>query len=181
MPRPALFLAIVTGAMAGTGSLRGQEHQHGVTSPTRLGRVGFPTTCGAAAQGRFERGAALLHSFWYEEAGRAFENAVAADSGCAMGYWGIAMSRLHPLWEPPTRPDCEAGLAAARQAQDASRRGSPERLWADAIAAYYAGYDSLDHRTRMASYERAMRDLVARRPADEEARIFFALALIANG
>lgn len=181
MPRPTLLFAIVTGVIAGAGSLWGQEHPHGVASTTRLGRVGFPTPCGAAAQRSFERGVALLHSFWYEEAGRAFADVVAADSVCAMGYWGLAMSRLHPLWEPPTRADCEAGLAAARRAQDASRRGSPERLWADAIAAYYAGFDSVDHRVRLASYERAMEDLVARRPADEEARIFFALALIANG
>ena len=182
MPRPAvLLLGILTGFVVGAEPLLGQEHHHGGPAPAHLGRVHFPISCPVEVRPRFERGVALLHSFWYEEAGRAFADVVQADSACAMGYWGMAMSRLHPLWTPPTASDYEAGLVAARRAVAASRAGSPDRLWADAIDRYYEGYDSLDHPTRMRSYERAMRELAAWRPADEEAHIFLALALIANG
>ncbi len=35
-----------------------------------LGLVHFPVSCAPAVQKTFERGAALLHSFWYDEAGK---------------------------------------------------------------------------------------------------------------
>ena len=38
----------------------------------KIGSVRFPTSCSAAAQGQFEQAVALLHSFWYEEALKAF-------------------------------------------------------------------------------------------------------------
>ena len=35
------------------------------TAGERIGQVTFATSCGAAVQKPFERGVALLHSFWY--------------------------------------------------------------------------------------------------------------------
>ena len=32
--------------------------------PEQLGKVSFPTSCQPAVQATFERGVALLHSFW---------------------------------------------------------------------------------------------------------------------
>ncbi|MBI2833074.1 MAG: hypothetical protein HYX76_01435, partial [Acidobacteria bacterium] len=40
--------------------------------PVNAGRVDMPTSCKGEAQAEFERGAALLHSFWYDEARHAF-------------------------------------------------------------------------------------------------------------
>src|SRR5262245_28370396 len=68
----------------------------------KLGRVQFPISCAPAVQGDFERAVALLHSFWYEEAVKAFTAITVKDPGCAMGYWGIAMSVYYPLWQPPS-------------------------------------------------------------------------------
>ncbi|HJU15957.1 MAG TPA: hypothetical protein VJ770_05775, partial [Stellaceae bacterium] len=34
----------------------------------KLGTVHFPISCSSAAQQRFSRAVAILHSFWYEEA-----------------------------------------------------------------------------------------------------------------
>src|SRR5205807_2917901 len=58
----------------------------GDTSTTRqcgeaLGRVTFPTSCRPEAKRHFERGVALLHSFWYERESDAFRTAVAACTG----------------------------------------------------------------------------------------------------
>ncbi|MCI0526726.1 MAG: hypothetical protein L0Y56_04640, partial [Nitrospira sp.] len=66
----------------------------------KLGQVHFPVSCGSTAQKEFERAVALLHSFWFEEAGKAFTTVIEMDPECAMGYWGVAMSLYHPLWEP---------------------------------------------------------------------------------
>ena len=62
------------------------------TAPERLGTVSFSVSCATAVQAPFNRGVALLHDFWYEEAKRQFEEIAKADPGCAMAHWGVAMS-----------------------------------------------------------------------------------------
>ena len=161
-------------------SQAGHDH-HAGKPPERLGRVVFPTTCNPKAQVRFERGVALLHSFWYEEAGRTFGAVVAADSNCAMAYWGEAMSTLHPLWTPPSPKEAATALAASERAVQLAQAGSREADYAGAIAMYYRGYDAVDHRARLIAYQAAMEKVAQRHPKDEEARIFYALALIAVG
>jgi hypothetical protein len=47
------------------------EHHHIRADDERLGTVDFPISC-AGSQAAFTRGVALLHSFWYEEAEKAF-------------------------------------------------------------------------------------------------------------
>ena len=58
----------------------------------KVGEVGFPVSCSAEAQQQFTRAVALLHSFWYEEAVKAFTGVAETDPSCAMAYWGVAMS-----------------------------------------------------------------------------------------
>ena len=52
-------------AQAGYGHA---AHERAGAPRDSIGRVAFPTSCAAGAQRIFERGVALLHSFWYEEA-----------------------------------------------------------------------------------------------------------------
>ena len=55
-------------------SLADEGHHHEDLSAAQLGTVNFPVSCAAAVQKPFERGVALLHSFWYEEAEKQFEH-----------------------------------------------------------------------------------------------------------
>jgi hypothetical protein len=174
----AIVLILLTSP--GAVSLAAQEHEHQTADGEALGRVTFPTSCRPEAQRHFERGVALLHSFWYERASDAFRAAVAVDSTCAMGYWGQAMSLFHPLWTPPPPADLAAGLAAAERGVSLARTPR-ERDYVAAIHAYYADYTSVDHATRLAAYSRAMDGVQRRHPRDTEAKIFYALSLIALG
>src|SRR5437867_3402760 len=169
----ALSLALVA-----TSGLAGQEghEQHA----EHVGRVRFPVSCNTEAQRSFERGVALLHSFWYEKAGDAFKDAVAADSTCAMTYWGQAMAILHPLWTAPAPAELGAGLAAADRGL-ALARTPRERDYLGAIRSYYAEYATLDAKARLAIYSQSMDGVRRRNPRDREARIFYALSLIALG
>jgi hypothetical protein len=175
-----LLLAAVLLAAPLHGLAAQAEHDHTGAAPERLGQVTFPSACRAPVQAEFERAVALLHSFWYEEAGRTFGEVAAADSTCALAFWGRAMSVLHPLWTPPLPAERVSALADAERAVRLSRPGSRARDYAVAIAAYYRG-DRVDEGRRLRSYERAMAGLARRRPADQEAQIFHALALIALG
>src|SRR5262249_48119746 len=70
--------------------------------PEKLGTVNFSTSCNAAAQQEFTRAVALLHSFGFSQAIKAFEAALQADPSCGIAYWGGAVARLgNPLARPP--------------------------------------------------------------------------------
>src|SRR3990172_9556679 len=78
--------ALCAAAAIGTPALSAQDHDH-----SQLGRVVFPVSCNAEAQRRFETAMTILHSFWWEKGDEAFGHVLAADSGCAMAWWGLAM------------------------------------------------------------------------------------------
>jgi hypothetical protein len=144
-----------------------------------LGRVQFPISCSPTAQGDFQRAVALLHSFWYEEALKAFTAITAAEPTCAMGYWGMAMSVYYPLWAPPSAAMLARGSAAIEKGRGLTATPR-EKDYIAAIATFYTDTDKLDHRTRAAAYEKAMAQLHARYPDDREAAVFYALALDAT-
>src|SRR3979411_3121768 len=76
-----------------------------------LGRVNFETSCTPAAQEKFDRGLAMVHSF-YPDSVKAFTEAAAADPQCAIAYWGIAIShRPNPMILPLTSTIFQNGFA----------------------------------------------------------------------
>ena len=164
--------ALVTALWTG-GALAHEENS------AALGQVHFPTSCAGSVQPVFERGVALLHSFWYEEALKTFTSVTTTDPGCAMGYWGQAMSVYYPLWQPPSEAMLTKGRAALDKA--ATLTATPrEKDYVAALATFYRDSDKLDHRTRAVAYEKAMEQLAARYPEDREASVFYALALDAT-
>ena len=146
----------------------------------QLGHVRFATSCRGVAQSGVEHGVAYLHSFWYERAAEAFDAAAAADSSCAMAFWGQAMSLLHPLWTPPSSADARVAISAIDRGLAAGKT-TRERDYLRAIRAYYADYDRTEPRARLVRYALAMDTVRRRSPSDREAAIFYALALIAVG
>ena len=170
---PLLFIAPALAAAEDTS-------QSAVGAQAQLGQVDFPVSCTPAAQQQFNRAVAILHSFWYEEAIKAFGAVTETDPNCAMGGWGVAMSYWTPLWSPPTEATLKAGSAAVRKAQAIGAKTDRERGYIEAIATFYRDYDKLDHRTRSVAYQQAMEQLSVRYPDDREAAIFSALALDAT-
>ena len=85
-------------ALVGPQSSAAGEHEH--PAPEKLGIVQFPNSCSADVQQEFERAVALLHSFAYSAAEKAFRDVIAKEPDCAMAHWGVAMTYFHQLWEP---------------------------------------------------------------------------------
>lgn len=156
-----------------------EPHQHG-HSP-QLGHLTFQSSCGPAAHALLERGLGWLHSFEYREAARTFGEAAAADPGCGIAQWGVAMSYYHPLWDAPTPAELDKGAAALEKAEQAGARTQRERDYIAALGTFYRDAGHVDHKTRVLAYTSAMADLHRRYPADNEAAVFYALSLIAAG
>lgn len=157
-----------------------QEHEHPRVEATELGELSFPTSCSTEVQEDFERAVAMLHSFWYQVAERAFQAVASEEPDCAMAFWGVAMSRFHQLWEYPSPDDLGAARAALDKAAAIEAVSERERAYIVAIERFYRDADRIDHGERVVAYEEAMRDLQARYPDDSEAAVFHALALLAT-
>src|SRR5271165_3259355 len=120
----------------------------------QLGMVHFPVSCSAAVQKPFERGVALLHSFWYEQAETTFQQIAKNDSRCAMAHWGIAMSLWHQLWNHPDQATIKRGLSEASIASAFSPKTERERDYIAAIDAFYSGGDNRKYESRATSYSK---------------------------
>lgn len=145
-----------------------------------FGTVDFKLACNENVKADFNTAIELLHSFEYDEAEKAFASIIAKSPDCAMAYWGVAMCNFHPLWEPPTVHDLKKGSAAIAIAK--SILGKPDQVTAyiDAVDAYYKDWDKTNALVRAIRFEKAMEQLRNRYPDDEEASIFYALALDAS-
>src|SRR5215467_15978042 len=95
-PSRSLLATILGLAVASTALAQDDAHVHG--APSRLGTVVFPNSGAKAAQPAFLRGIALLHSFVYDQAASAFEEAENADRNFPLPYWFEALTHSPVLW-----------------------------------------------------------------------------------
>ena len=165
----------------------------------KVGEVRLKTSCSPAAQKSFSRGLALLHSFFYDEAKRVFEDTLKTDATCAMAEWGVAMTYYHPIWAPPDEAALKAGAEAAQKAKQLSAKTPLEQGYIAALAAFYntdtpapatgqapVGVQAChgeakkvpDHSARARAYGEAMAQLAAKYPADVDTQAFYALSLL---
>jgi tetratricopeptide (TPR) repeat protein len=143
----------------------------------QLGKVSFPTSCDPTVQAQFERGLAMLHSFWYSAAEKTFREVVDQDPACAIARWGYASILMaNPLAGQGASPK-SAPLAqeAIEQARKIGAKTQRERDYIEAVAAYYENWANRPETDRQLTRARAYEALAARYPDDDEAQIFSAL------
>ena len=173
-----LALFVLGGTLAAFGQEDHSQHQQAVAG---LGTVNLSTSCNAAAQTLISKGAALLHSFGYEEARLTFMQAAKADPACGMAHWGVARTWYHPIWAPPSPDELKLGAASVDLALASGAKTERERDYINSLAVFYKDWQTVDHATRAKAYEQALAKLSAQYPADDEAAIFHALQLVAIG
>lgn len=183
---PFLAIVILFACLGHSPSTNAQEahppqHTHKHDASEKLGRVNFAVSCNPQAQRQLNRAVAWLHSFEYEEAEKAFIEVANSDPRCGMAYWGVAMSKYHSIWTPPSKAELQQGLSALDKAKVAGARTQRERDYLAALEVFYKDSDKLDHRTRTFAYSEAMKQLYRRYPSDREAAVFYALTLITTG
>src|SRR5246127_4404528 len=178
MIRVKLIAAVLVTLVA----LRGvsQEHRHG--NGDKLGEVQFATSCNGVAQKEFNRAVALLHSFQFSRAIEGFNAVLAKDTTCGIAYWGIALSD----WSNPfaqemkDKSQLQAGQESVERGNAVGAKTERERAYLAAVGKLYGDYESTPQRTRFLAYRDAMEQVAAKYPEDNEAQIFYALALAAS-
>ncbi len=147
----------------------------GTASPTGYGNVHFANSCSAAAQPALQLEMARLHSF--EAAVSRFEAVARQDRGCAIAYWGAAMSaRGNPLGGVLGEADLKTGRHLVDEAL-ALKAGTPrEAALIGATDVYYRPYP--DQTTRARAYADIMDKVRAAYPEDPDIASFDGLAII---
>jgi hypothetical protein len=180
-PRLLLFLSCLALAAYPTFADDDHSHHHEDLTAAQLGTVSFPISCAPTVQKPFERGVALLHSFWYEEAEKEFQQIASNDPHCVMAHWGIAMSIWHQLWDHPNDKLITRGLDEVHQAKTTDGPTTPrEKAYLAAISAFYSDSKKLDHHARAQAYSSSMKKVYETYPDDHEAAAFYALSLLAS-
>lgn len=173
------FKGIAAGCLTAIGLLQATcLSAPAVAAEERLGTVSFPVSCAPAVRANFNRGVALLHDFWYEEARPQFERIVKSDPDCSMAHWGVAMSIFHQIWDRPDEATMATGRSEMAAAQEHPAKSTREREYIAALADFFKpGKD--DYQTRIDAYSKAMSKLYAAHPDDVDAGAFYALSLLA--
>ncbi len=146
----------------------------------QFGSVDFSISGNEKTKKDFNLAIELLHSFEYDESEKVFAKIIDETPGCAMAFWGVAMSNLHPLWTPPTEAELKKGNKAIEVAKTITKTTTRESAYINAMGLYYTDSDKTDHHSRCVRYEKAMEKIHKDYPADKEAAIFYALALDAS-
>jgi tetratricopeptide (TPR) repeat protein len=153
-------------------------HEPADEQSRRLGNVHFETSCKPGAQIEFDRGVAALHSFYFGEAKRSFTASLQADPRCGISYWGLAMTGLgNPLVSPPAPKALADSQALLQKGFEVGAESQRERDYMSALQTLFTDAETRDHRFRSLAYEKAMAALHQRYPQDQEAALFYALAL----
>ncbi len=136
-----------------------------------MGKVHFAvTTTKPDAQKFVDQGVAQLHSFYYFESERSFREAARIDPGCAMAYWGMAMSNVNN----PRRAKGFLKEARKRAAGISSR----ESHYLAALEAFYK--DGASDQVRRQGLLQGLESIVQEFPADIDARAWLVMVTWQN-
>ena len=138
------------------------------------------TTSSPLCQERFDEGLLLCYGFNHDEAVRRFNDALAADPGCAMAWWGIAHA-LGPNINAPLTDKAVAKKAheAAQKAKAMSGKCSPvEQQLIAAMCTRYADPPPDDRAPLDKAWAAAMKQVRAAFPADPDVGALYAESLV---
>ncbi len=164
--------AIVSGAGVYT------SHRPATVAVEKLGLVAFPISCAPLVRAEFNRGVALLHDFWYDEARSQFEKILKADPSCAIAHWGVAMSVFHQIWDRPDDATSALAWNELKTAQLHLAKSTRERRYVAALSNFFKPSGS-DYQSRIENYSAAMAGLSHDYPQDVDAGAFYALSVLA--
>lgn len=138
------------------------------------------TTESNDVQAWFDQGINLYFGFNHEEAIRSFEAAAAIEPGCAMAYWGIAMSHGPNINNPVMDEDrSKAAYDAMHKAVENRDNASPvEQELIDALSARFTWPAPEDRSDLDQAYADAMGEVWKRYPKDADVGALYAESMM---
>ncbi len=108
-----------------------------LTPEISCGTVMFSDGCSPKLDTLIRFGIALIHHMTYEDAEYTFNKVIELDKDCFWGYWGKAMTIVHPLWpDMPNEDELKKGYLLSQTALNLAETNK-EKFYGGAIAAYF--------------------------------------------
>ena len=147
----------------------------------QVGSVNFPISCNKQAVASASHGLALMHHMTYVDAKKAFEKAASEDADCAMAYWGIAMTYIHPLWsDPPEQDEYTDAQANLAKAKNTGSKAPWEQDYISALDVYLETPWDKNEKPRLKRFAQAWEDIYQKYPEDTEAAALYALMFLST-
>ncbi|HSR42986.1 MAG TPA: hypothetical protein VLL48_12455, partial [Longimicrobiales bacterium] len=142
------------------------DHHHAVTATAR-------------AQDYFDQGLRLHYGFNHAEAIRSFARGAELDPGCAMCWWGVALSagpNINAAMDSAS--GARAHRAVTRAQELAARVSEKERVFIEALARRYDPDPTAPRPPLDSAYARAMGGVADRYRTDDDAHALYGAALM---
>ena len=146
-----------------------------------LGKIDFQNSGATEAQTAFLNGVRMIHSFEWEDAIEAFQEAQSIDPNFALAYWGEALSHYTGHHFSASSTDLSGGrkalqkLAGTRKKRFDKTPTEREKGYLNSVEVLF-GTGSAEERTL--AYSEAMGQLAADYPEDHEAATLYSLSLM---
>jgi tetratricopeptide (TPR) repeat protein len=144
----------------------------------QLGGLNYDFDISSTAKEGFDKGLLLLHSFEYEDAQEAFQEAVKMDSTEVMAYWGEAMTHYKALWGLQDVEGGRAVIARLGATPEARLQTIDNELEKDFWQALELLYGEGTLKERNQAYADHMAGLYQKYPSNQEVAAFYALGLM---
>lgn len=150
-----------------------------LTPEILCGTVQFADGCSPKLDTLIGFGIALIHHMTYEDAEHTFNKVIEMDPDCFWGYWGKAMTYVHPLWpDVPNKNLLNDGFILSQNALKLAKTPK-EKLYGAAIAAYYEDGLNKTEPERLIAFNNGWQLTKKQLPDDIEARMFSVLSMLA--
>ncbi|MDW3647619.1 MAG: hypothetical protein R8P61_11175 [Bacteroidia bacterium] len=148
------------------------------SSDVVLGKLGHSFTLKPGVQEKFDEGLLLLHSFEYEDALTAFEEATALDSTEILTHWGEAMCHYKALWKLQNTDNGKAivaHLGSSKKERLASIESELEKEMWEVVEIMYGEGEFEERNNRIKDH---LGTLHEKYPKNQEIAAFYALSLV---
>jgi tetratricopeptide (TPR) repeat protein len=142
-----------------------------------FGQVHFENSCAPSVQRSLQQGVALLHSFEFGEATAMFHAVESTDPSCTIAAWGVALSNTERQGANRPVPILASGWKELQTWLSRPAKTEREHMYLEAVSKLYEGYENTSGEERWHRYMAAMRQLRSKYPRDQEASLFYAVAL----
>jgi hypothetical protein len=158
----------------------GNENEVTYSGITLCGTVQFSDGCDTETDSLIAYGLALTHHMTYDDAEKIFDTVIDTTPSCFWGYWGKALTFIHPLWpDEPGAERMQQGLDLTQQALQLAKKPR-ETAFGEALASYYKDGMEKTERERLKSLEEGWGKAFGMLPEDLEVKAWYALSLIAT-
>jgi tetratricopeptide (TPR) repeat protein len=151
-----------------------------LTPDIMCGTVQFSDGCSPKLDTLVAFGIALIHHMTYEDAEYTFNKVIELDKDCFWGYWGKAMTYIHPLWpDIPDEKTLNDGFALSQNALKLAET-EKEKLYGAAVASFFEDGVNKSEPERLEAFRVGWKTATDELPDGIEAKMFSVLSMLAT-